>query len=271
MKLLKNIIAKLTFWYKYKKETFSLNTIQLTKKHRLSLVTVSFNNAEIIKLQYQIIKKNLRDDFLYIIADNSNLESESSKISSWAKENNLVYFKLPPNPYSGINPSRSHGLALNFISKKVLRLSNCDYLGFIDQDIFPTPEVSLIKKIGDLPYYGLIQDRGDKQYLWPGFCFFNRAFFVNQKINFLPIKGLDTGGGNYKIYKKDILDRLLLEHYYIRVDTGEKTEITYNGIQQDCVEFIDGWIHLMSSSNWNQDINKNKISNIINKYDLLKF
>jgi hypothetical protein len=151
MKLLEKIIDILCIWYIYKKEIFSLNKELLLEKHSLGLITICFNSADILKLQYQHIKENLLDDYIYIIADNSNNKVESNNIILFAKENNLVYIKLPYNPYSNINASKSHGLALNFIYKKIISNNNLKYLGFLDQDIFPVSKLSIIKKIDNLP------------------------------------------------------------------------------------------------------------------------
>ncbi len=237
--------------YFKRREVVFLNKENLQKKYDIILITICFNNSEIIKEQYINLKNNLLDNFLYIIADNSNEQKTSDELQIFAKEEKLTYIKLPPNYYSSIDPSKSHGVALNYTYKKIIKFNkNFDYIGFIDQDIFPIEKIDLIKKINKLPYYGLVQKRTGGLYLWAGFCFFKKEFLLHKKINFMPTKGLDTGGGNYKIYNKDILESIRINHYYINTNSKKIIKETYPGIQKECLEYIDGWIHLMNSSNW---------------------
>lgn len=240
-----------SFGYLSRKEAAFLNRDLLGKSGiKLGLLTVAFNNADIITFQYNQLKRNLLDNFVYVIVDNSTNQEESRKMAQFSKDLGLVYVKLPPNPFSGLNPSKSHGLAVNYAYKNVVAKSAISHFGFLDHDIFPAAETTIMEKLDHKPFYGLVQKRGGVCYLWAGFCFFSKEYLVGKRVNFMPVRGLDTGGGNYALYDPRIIARIANDHFYVNLKTNSRVESSYQGIQKDCIEVIDGWVHLMDSSNW---------------------
>jgi hypothetical protein len=71
-------------------------------------------------MQIRSIKSNLKNSYVYIIADNSDNMEEAAKIRNICYNENIVYIKLPSNPYSGLLPSTSHGASINWIIRNVL-------------------------------------------------------------------------------------------------------------------------------------------------------
>lgn len=259
-KIKKNIpnISKLLF-YKYKKALILDNGIEIFNKNLL-LTTIAFNNLEILKIQYQQLKKNLKDEFIYMIADNSSILSISEEIKNYCVNEKIPYVKLPPNPYK--NPSKSHGIALNWVYKNVIKKYDPHFFGFLDHDIFPYKETSIIPYIQN-NVFGLIQERENKWYLWAGFCFYDFKNLKKINMNFLPSKGLDTGGSNYYILYKDINKNNFkkLPQIYIDTKTENKVSEISNSNTTTTIECIGDWIHLMRISNWNEEKN-NKTDSI---------
>lgn len=230
----------------------------------LLLTTIAFNNLDILKVQYQQLKNNIKDKFFYTIADNSNIPSISEKIKNYCIDQKIMYVKLPSNPYK--NPSKSHGIALNWVYKNIIKKYEPNFFGFLDHDIFPYKETSIISNLNK-NIFGLIQERNEKWYLWAGFCFYNFKNIKNITMNFMPSKGLDTGGANYyKLYKnidKNNLNKI--SQTYIDISTESKVLKINSSNTGTTVETIGDWIHLMRVSNWNkQENNKtNSIEKII--------
>ncbi len=263
-KIKKNIpdLGKLLF-YKHKKALILDNGIEIINNNLL-LTTIAFNNLDILKIQYQQLKKNLKDEFVYMIADNSNILSVSEEIKNYCINEKIPYVKLPPNPYT--NPSKSHGIALNWVYENVVKKYNPKYFGFLDHDIFPYKETSIISQINE-NLFGLIQERENKWYLWAGFCFYDFKNLKNVPLNFLPSKGLDTGGSNYYSLYKNINKNNLSNIAQIYIDTSTENKVpTINNINTaTTIECIGDWIHLMRVSNWNEEKNNktDSIENII--------
>jgi len=215
----------------------------------LLLISIAFNNIETIHLQYDYLKKNLTDNFSYVVADNSSDKKSAALIRSFCTEEKISYYKLPSNPLTGAHPSGSHGLALNWSFKHIVKKLSPKYFGFLDHDIFPLTQTAIIPHIRH-SMFGLLQDRNDKWYLWPGFCFYEYQKVVMLPLNFMPATNLDTGGGNYEVLYKTIDKRLLdlPTHHYLNTETGEQTDIFKNA--DHTVERIGDWIHTMRLSNW---------------------
>ncbi|MCX6754456.1 MAG: hypothetical protein NTU81_01340 [Candidatus Nomurabacteria bacterium] len=265
---LRNIFSKIVkkipnlwilFIYHKTKSIIETQGIKI-EKTPLLIITIAFNNIEILKTQYIYIKNNLQDDFIYMIADNSSVQNISNEIKKYCKDNKIPYVKLPPNPYN--NPSKSHGMALNWTYKNIVKTYEPVLFGFIDHDIFPYQKTSIISSINS-GIFGLIQVRNEKWYLWPGFCFYKYIGLKTIKINFMPKKGLDTGGANYYTLYKNINKDLLIKIPQIYIDINTNTEV--KGINDtntaNTVECIGDWLHLMRVSNWNNK-NNNKIHSV---------
>lgn len=239
------------------------------KNSELLITTIAFNNLEILKIQKEYIKNNLKESYNQLIADNSNYKIISEEIRIWCKKENIPYIKIPHNPYK--NPSKSHGFAINWTYRNIIQKYKPKYFGFIDHDIFP------YKKTYITPYaknniFGLVQERGKKWYLWAGFCFFNYEKTKKYKLNFMPAKGLDTGGSNYNnIYKHIDKNNLsFIKQTYIDILDKKIVSSINNSNTTKTIEIINEWAHLMRISNWNNETSNKtsstkEIVSIINK------
>ncbi|MHB8121808.1 MAG: glycosyltransferase family 2 protein [Desulfuromonadaceae bacterium] len=220
----------------------------------IDIVTIAFNNELVIEHQERLIRKYILDDFRYTVADNSSDPKKRGIIRKLCMEKGVGYVSLPPDPYNGKNSSFSHGLALNWIYVNYITPRNTACFGFIDHDMFPVQPTRIVPYLEQSPVFGLIQEREDKWYLWPGFCFFLREFTENRTVNFLPGKNSDTGGSNWNsLYCR--LDRQkipTIKHEYGNLRDGIDP-------QSDLYEKIGDWVHTFNASNWKKVTPKDSI------------
>lgn len=239
---------------------------------KFQLITVSFNNVETIKMQYQLLDKFIKGEYEYSVFDNSTKQNEREKIKSFCKKNKIRYIALPQNPYTKTNASASHGIALNCIFQYYIKnRKDPIYLGILDHDIFPldTIDLAALREILEQQgSYGLMQTREDIWYLWPGYSFFKKERY--ESYDFLPGCGGDTGASNWKtLYQNISRDKYrgALPTQYVNVsENAESTDY-----QQDWYEMIDQkWLHMINGSGWkaNSDI-KHKTDKIQEKLNAL--
>ena len=225
------------------------DNISVKSSNELEIVTIAFNNDDVIRHQIKLIRKNLLDNYRYTVADNSTDPGKRARIFNICKECDVPYIKL--KPYSGLSPSVSHGMALNWIYRNYIRVKKPHFFGFIDHDIFPVTPHSIAAYLKESPVYGHMQQRAlkgrDIWYLWAGFCFFDYDFVKNRKLDFTPTKGLDTGGRNWKsLYSH-------LNKYKIKVPQHRYEKfLPNNNISKvrDFYEYIGDWVHVFDASNW---------------------
>ena len=116
------------------------------------ILTVSFNNEKVIEKQIELLSKFCKDEYIYLVADNSTILEKSNKIEKICHEGNVYYYRLPANnPFNNYDPSSSHGASLNYIWRNIIsKLDNVDYIMMLDHDIFPTSFFSvkeMLKKL----------------------------------------------------------------------------------------------------------------------------
>ncbi|PWT26239.1 hypothetical protein [Butyrivibrio fibrisolvens] len=166
-----------------------------------ALITIAFNDEEYIVKQIELVNRFCADNYIYVIADNSNDMTKSETIQASIEKSGCdrtVYIKLPSNPFSkkGFG-SISHGVALTRMVKFLSNRPGIAYIGTLDHDIFPYKKFSVKEYLNQQVFYGLMQSIDEKWYLWPGFSFWNvekMREFKNKELNFEPVPGLDTGG-----------------------------------------------------------------------------
>jgi hypothetical protein len=92
--------------------------------HEFEIYTVAFNNDRVIDYQIKFMRKNLKDEHLHIIVDNSSDNEISEKIRKICIEQDTMYIRLPEN---NLFTSQSHALALNYICKNIVEKRGCKY------------------------------------------------------------------------------------------------------------------------------------------------
>lgn len=212
----------------------------------VDLVAVAFNNPATITTQISSLRCNLNpSEYRFSVADNSCIGSAASEISQICANASVGYLRLPRNPYSGSDPSASHGLALNWIFRHYFVNRRQEWIGFLDHDVYAVERVCFGAVLDTVEAYGLRQERGERWYLWPGFSFFRRTLLSNRRVDFLPTPGLDTGGSNWEwLYSKMQSGVRFARSEYLQIGPGVDP-------QRDLMELIDGsWLHCMNASGW---------------------
>lgn len=210
----------------------------------LDLATVSFNSALVVHHQAKLLRKYLRDNYTYTVFDNSPPGPHRQDIRALCADEGVSYVELPDTPFAG-RPSMHHGAALNWVCRRYFAARSAPYAGFLDHDVFPCRATSLVERLQEAAMFGRIDERGERWYLWPGFCFFARAHVKLDRLDFLPVEGLDTGGGNWRTLYRG-LDRA-------RVPSVEATLESLrpgDDKQADMVERMGDWIHTINASEW---------------------
>jgi hypothetical protein len=167
------------------------------------LVTVAFDDPEAILWQSRLVQRYV-PNALYLVADNSASETQAAAIAATAHVRDIPYVRLPVNPWRG--PSRSHGLALNWIWRNVIRLGQPHAFGFIDDDIFPTAPSDPFAPLATQDFYGVVRTVGLRWFLWAGYCMFRFDRVKDLPLDFGQdwFAGLDTGGGNWDVLYRHV-------------------------------------------------------------------
>jgi hypothetical protein len=211
----------------------------------LAIITIAYNKADLIEIQYDLIKKNITDNYSYFVVDNSSLFSESICMQKFCERKKINYFKIPINPEIN-NPSMSHGLALNWAIKNIVKRYKISNFALLDHDVFPVKKYTILDKLSSQIIYGLRQYRKGVWYLWPGFAIFDLKHIDIKKMDFLPKPGLDTGGSMWLSLYKGIDTQNMKFAKIKNKFVGEGRNKQKNGYQ-----IIDeAWIHMVNGSNW---------------------
>ncbi|MEO8667310.1 MAG: hypothetical protein ABI399_02265 [Bauldia sp.] len=178
---------------------------------RRIMVTVAYEDPEAVAWQSQLLRRFVPDP-IHIVADNSHDEDAARAIEAVAASEGRIYLRLPPNPWSGPSASRSHGLALNWLWRNLVRPAEPEAFGFLDDDLFPTGPDDPFAPLARQPVCGGIRSAGPRWFLWPGFCFFRYDAVRRLRLDFGQdwFAGLDTGGGNWRRFYRH-LDLAALE------------------------------------------------------------
>lgn len=257
IKKLSNIIYKILLFHRLKKSTYEKVFFD---KSDFILVTIAFNNLEVLTIQHRYLKELLKDPFDYVIADNSSKKEDSLKIRLFCEQNKISYIKIPNNPLTNIRASGSHGVALNWCHRNIIKKYKPKYFGFLDHDIFPIKEVSIVGNMGS-GFYGVIRNKKEPYwYMWPGFSFYTYEKSSKYSFNFFPhhsgLAGeifLDTGGSNfYSIYRKVGKQNIhIAQSRLINMTTEKALEKGEDSSQT--FEIIDSsWLHLRQIS-WREE------------------
>ena len=82
------------------------------------LVTIAFGDDELVDWQVRLVRHYVPST-KHVIADNSRDDGAAARIAAICTEFDAPYVRLPANPWH--QPSRSHGIALNWIWCNLIR------------------------------------------------------------------------------------------------------------------------------------------------------
>ena len=87
----------------------------------VDIITIAFNNLELIEYQTHFLAKNIQDSYTHIVVDNSTDTEIRLQLYDYCKNNDIAYIGLPKNWSNKVGPSYSHATALNYVYKHVIR------------------------------------------------------------------------------------------------------------------------------------------------------
>jgi hypothetical protein len=230
---------------------------------QIDLVTIAFNNPLMIEYQIKLLRKNITDKFTHIIADNSSDFEIRNAIHLVCISLNVSYVSIPKND---LYRNKSHGGAMHWVYKNVIKKRNNEYFGFLDHDIFPTQPYSIINKIkkniyGRVihaykpnGYFDKISDEHPYWSLWAGFYFLKSDLLFNAnvyKFDFNPRSFkdgiyLDTAGGLWD----PVMSKLPYPGQLATYSSVKFRDSEVSNIHTDYYEQIDDWVHFVNISNW---------------------
>ena len=237
------------------------------KEKSLDIITVAFNNVELIQYQEQFLRKFIQDPYHHIVVDNSTDFKVREQLYQFCLENKIAYISLPKNFMNWVGGSYSHAAALNYTYKHIIQKRKPFAFGQIDHDLFPTRPISIINKLSKQPIYGPLRLRDRWWYLSAIMSFFQYDFVKDKKVDFMPVTPdkvyLDSGGGNwYGLYSQ--LDREQI------VFPNECIEPLREGGDRhgDSLEFFDDklWLHTINGSCWKKVNNQSDKDNHVREY-----
>lgn len=181
------------------------------------LITVAFNDAQLVDWHVRLCNKFL-PPHVHLVADNSNDALEAEAIRENCRAAGAFYLRLPENPWTRRGAgSRSHGAAMNYVWRHVIRPAAPRAFGFLDHDLFPTAPDDPFALLDKYPWYGDVRFGRDRWFLWAGYCFFRFDAVCASPLDFGLdwFAGLDTGGANWDILYRHA-DRATLPQRTIR-------------------------------------------------------
>lgn len=213
--------------------------IQADLTGRNVVVTIAFNDTQALDWHLTLTGKYL-GDVVRVVGDNSPTSESAEQIEQLCQQHQVHYLRLPENPWSGRNGSRSHGLAMNWMWRRVLRPGQPSAFGFLDHDLFPLGPDDPFALLSEVDFHGDQRVWGPRWFLWAGYCFFRF-----EAVRCIPLDfgldwtyRLDTGGANW-------------QHLYRHVDPASLPKRTLTTIpvfddipwRDACFETRGNWIH----------------------------
>jgi len=208
------------------------------------VLTIAFNSPAAIEWQIRFSNRNLAGAAL-VVVDNSTDRVAADAIAALCREGGIAHLRLRHGPTDPRVGSRSHGIALNWAFRRIVRPLRPAVFGFIDHDCYPLRPADPAALLGEQPIYGRLVLRENGWYLWPGFCFFRWSDAVAERLDFLAdgFFGLDTGGAGWRRFYRDF-DRNRLRFARHRLVGSPEAPAA------GAFEHIDDWLHIGNMSRW---------------------
>ena len=220
------------------------------------LITVAFNNSWLIKLQSRALRQFLNDDYHLVVVDNSPDIEQSSEIRNAAGVEGYTYVPAPMNPYSWLDPSLSHSLALDWAWRNIAKHIEPDIVVFLDHDIFPISHTTIRGLLGGALASGYRRVSGARWLLWPGLLALSFRRVERFTPTFMPRRDTDSGGSMWwRVYSRvpESEIRFLEREELIFGDTSKRIG---DGSSGEVHLLDDHWLHLVDGSGWGDGIGK---------------
>lgn len=168
------------------------------------LFVVAFNLPWAIDLMIRATRRHM-PDWRLVVVDNSSRPEARAEIAAICATAAVPCLGLPRNPEW--SPNRSHGLALNWTWRNLIRPLRPKHFGFLDHDCYPIRPSRQLARLENRPFDGvrMASDRVAGAWtLWAGHMFFAMAAIGDRDLDFNHDQALslDTGGRNWtRLYR----------------------------------------------------------------------
>jgi len=216
-----------------------LSTLRRAMRWQQVMVVIAYNDSEVIRYQIELVRQNL-PHVLHTVVDNSSDLQAAAKIKEDCRIQGIPYARISTNPWSGKNPSRSHGFAMNWTWRHLLLPARPRQFGFVDHDLFPTGSSDPFQHLESCCCYGDKRWAGSRWFLWAGFCFFDFHYTVNMPLDFGLdwFIGLDTGGANWEVIYKHMMSDEIKDRHIRQVPVWPQVPL-----KDAYFEWRDDWLH----------------------------
>jgi hypothetical protein len=204
------------------------------------LLTVAFEDPDILDAHLRLCRKFVASD-THIVGDNSRDAAVVQVNRRITEANGAYHIWLPENPWSSRNAgSRSHGAAMTWLWRNVLKPRRPKAFGFLDHDLFPTEPENPFELLSRHDFHGDQRSAGKRWFLWAGYCFFNFSAVETIDLDFGLdwFAGLDTGGANYEVLYKHVDRHALPRREIITIPALDGIPVS-----RACFERRGSWIH----------------------------
>ena len=250
---------------------------------KIQIFTSVVNRPDFVKIQDDLFKKFLKEDYQFNIVDDSVDESISKQFYNICSENGFKYYKKSKRTIE-MNPAQACADTVQWSYDNIIRKNHLgDIVFFCDSDLFLIDDFNISEYMEDAIIAGLPQYRGNVTYMWNGIMFFNMPKMRDLDIDFSDgyVNGelTDVGGNTYYYFKRNNI-------------TMKETDVQYpthfNDIELQNDEVTKGYnfelhldskfLHYRAATNWHSNwrdskdplVKKTEIFNQIMKSILLE-
>lgn len=235
---------------------------------KVTIYTIADKRPDFIPVQYETFKRHVKDDYEYVVVDNSiDSRRRSKAMLETCKSLGITYMKVEVDQSlmreSGQiattligtykNGSIAAGYAFNFIWKKACDYNKDKLFVVIDADMFLTRDISWNEELGDKEAAFIYQYRGissDGQtalvtYPWNTLCIFNPEKIPN-------LKDMNWNSGVDKKYyiENFAVDTAGYIHYWMKENKVDVRHISEYAIHDYKISGDNIWIDAVLNGNF---------------------
>ena len=227
----------------------------------VQIFTSVVNRPDFVKIQDDLFKKFLNEDYQFNIIDDSIDESTSEQFYNICSENGFKYYKKSKRT-TEMNPAQACADTVQWSYDNIIRKSHLsDIVFFCDSDMFLIDDFNIEEYMSNAIIAGLPQKRGEVTYMWNGIMFFNMPKITDLDIDFSDgvVEGemTDVGGHTYYYFKKNNIEMKKTDEEFPLYPTH------FNNIELQNDEVTKGYnfelhldgkfLHYRAATNWHSN------------------
>jgi hypothetical protein len=165
----------------------------------LSAGIVCENDIRVLKKQYELFKRYMKEDFEFICAVGIGCNSQQKLVAEINQAfNNLIHIIETPTSASALDYSRR----ASFVQQNALKHISPSKLFLVHADLFPVSSFTLDQWFSDFDMGGVRQNRPRLEYLWENMLYLDTTKIATEEIDFGIVSGGDTSSALSKIIPK---------------------------------------------------------------------